>query len=165
MTVRPTSSSLSPSLPGGLGDALTKVFFGIGLALPLLTGTISVLFIQFGLMTSVEIYPWDNVLSDLFFLTLFVTPESICVYLFHNKVIKRFLARMGYVVILVFVYANYILLPPSTYFLLPETFATLIWAIWPALVALALGFSVGKIESKGVMGERSSIGQSLPRKK
>jgi hypothetical protein len=150
---------LSLSLPGGLGDALTKVYFGIGLALPLLTGTLSVLFIQLGLITKVEIYPWDNILSDLYFLTLFVTPESICVYLFHNKVIKSFLARMGYIVILVFVYANYVLLPPSTYYVLPETFATLVWALWPAIVALALGFAAGRIESKGVLGERLRIAQ------
>ncbi len=152
--------SLSLSLPGGLGDVLTKVFFGIGLALPLLTGSLSILFIQLGLMSKVEIYPWDNMLSDLYFLTLVVTPESICIYLFHSKVIKRFLARMGYAVILVFVYANYVFLPPSTYSFLPETAATLVWAVWPALVALALGFVVGKVESKGILGERSSIGQS-----
>ena len=160
MTVRRDSLSLSLSLPGGLGDALTKVFFGIGLALPLLTGSLSILFIQLGLMSKVEVYPWDNMLSDLYFLTLFVTPESICVYLFNNKVIKRFLARMGYAVILVFVYANYIFLPPSTYSFLPEASATLVWAVWPAVVALALGFVVGKIESKGVLGERFRIGQS-----
>jgi hypothetical protein len=110
-------------------------------------------------MTKVEIYPWDNILSDLYFLTLFVTPESICVYLFHNKVVKSFLARMGYIVILVFVYANYALLPPSTYSFLPETSATLVWALWPALIALALGFVAGKIESRGVLGERFRIGQ------
>jgi hypothetical protein len=160
VSARRSSLSLSLSLPGGLGAALTKVFFGIGLALPILTGTLSILFIQLGLMTRVEVYPWDNVLSDLYFLTLFVTPESICVYLFQNKVIKRFLARMGYAVILVFVYANYVLLPPSTYSFLPETPATLVWALWPAIIALALGFVVGKIESKEVLGERFRIDQS-----
>ena len=160
MTVSRSSLRLSLSLPGGLGDALTKVYFGIGLAMPVLTGALSVLFVQFGLMTKVEIYPWDNILSDLYLLTLLLTPESICVYLFHNKVIKGFMARMGYVVILVFVYANYVLLPPSTYSFLPETSATLVWALWPALVAVALGFAAGKIESRGILGERSSIGQS-----
>jgi hypothetical protein len=160
VTVSRSSSILSLSLPGGLGDALAKVYFGIGLALPLLTGALSILFVQLGLMTRVEIYPWDNILSDLYFLTLFVTPESICVYLFRKKIIKSFLARMGYVVVLVFVYANYVLLPPSTYTFLPETSATLVWALWPALLVLALGFVAGKIESRGVLGERVSIGQT-----
>lgn len=152
--------SLSLSLPGGLGDALTKVYFGIGLAMPVLTGALSVLFVQLGLMTTVEVYPWDNILSDLYLLTLLLTPESICVYFFHNKVIKGFLARMGYIVILVFLYANYVFLPPSTYSFLPETFATLVWALWPALVAVGLGFVAGRVESRGVLGERTSIGQS-----
>lgn len=160
MTIERGSSNLSPSLPGGLGDALTKVFFGIGLALPLLTGLLSILFIQLGLMGNVEIYPWDNMLSDLYLLTLFVTPESICVYFFHKKVIKRFLTRMGYAVILVFVYANYVLLPPSTYSFLPVTSATLVWALWPPFIALALAFVVGKIESKEVLGERLRMDQS-----
>jgi hypothetical protein len=151
---------LSLSLPGGLGDALTKVYFGIGLAMPVLTGALSVLFVQLGLMTTVEVYPWDNILSDLYLLTLLLTPESICVYFFHNKVIKGFLARMGYIVILVFLYANYVFLPPSTYSFLPETFATLVWALWPALVAVGLGFVAGRVESRGVLGERTSIGQS-----
>lgn len=160
MTIERGSSNLSPSLPGGLGNALTKVFFGIGLALPLLTGLLSILFIQLGLMGNVEIYPWDNMLSDLYLLTLFVTPESICVYFFHKKVIKRFLTRMGYAVILVFVYANYVLLPPSTYSFLPVTSATLVWALWPPFIALALAFAVGKIESKEVLGERLRMDQS-----
>jgi hypothetical protein len=160
VTVKRSSLSLNLGLPGGLGDTLAKVFFGIGLALPVLTGTLSILFVQLGLMSTAEIYPWDNILSDLYFLTLFVTPESICVYFFHNKVIRRFLARMGYLVVLVFVYANYVLLPPSTYYFLPETSATLLWALWPALVALALGFVAGKIESREVLGERLHIGQS-----
>jgi len=160
VTATRNPASLSLRLPVGLGNSLTKVYFGIGLALPLLTGTLSILFIQLGLMTKVEIYPWDNILSDLYFLTLIVTPESICVYFFHNKVIKSFLTRMGYVVILVFVYANYVLLPPSTYAFLPEAFATFAWALWPAIIALALGFAVGEIESRGVLGERLSIGQS-----
>lgn len=149
------------SLLGDPGGVFTRVFFGIGLALPLLTGSLSILFIQLGLMNSVEIYPWDNILSDLYFLTLFVTPESICVYLFREKIVRGFLARMGYAVVLVFVYANYVLLPPSTYSFLPEASATLVWALWPAFVALALGFVVGKIESKGVLRERHSIGRSM----
>jgi hypothetical protein len=151
---------LSLSLPGNLGDALTKVYFGIGLTMPVLTGALSILFVQLGLMTRVEVYPWDNILSDLYLLTLLLTPESICVYLFRKKIIKSFMARMGYVVILVFVYANYVLLPASTYSFLPETSATLVWALWPAVIALALGFVAGKIESRGVLGERLSIGQS-----
>jgi len=128
--------------------------------MPVLTGALSVLFVQLGLMTTVEVYPWDNILSDLYLLTLLLTPESICVYFFHNKVIKGFLARMGYIVILVFLYANYVFLPPSTYSFLPETFATLVWALWPALVAVGLGFVAGRVESRGVLGERTSIGQS-----
>lgn len=152
--------SLSQSLPAPLTGALVKAFFGIGLVLPLLTATLSLLFIQLGLMTNVEVYPWDNILSDLYFLTLFVTPESICVYLFHNKMIKSFMARMGYIVILVFIYANYVLLPASTYSFLSEGAATVVWALWPALLALAAGFLAGKIESKGVLGERLRIGQS-----
>ncbi len=160
MTTKRSSSDFSASPPGGLGGTLTRVFLVIGLALPLLTGLLSVLFIRLGLMGSVEIYPWDNMLSDLYFLTLFVTPESICVYLFHRKIVEGFLARMGYVIILVFVYANYVLLPSSTYSFLSETTATLVWAAWPALIALALGFVVGKIESRGILGERSRIGQS-----
>ena len=160
MTVGRSSLSLSLSLPGSLGDALTKVYFGIGLTMPVLTGALSILFVQLGLMTRVEVYPWDNILSDLYLLTLLLTPESICVYLFRKKIIKSFMARMGYVVILVFVYANYVLLPASTYSFLPETSATLVWALWPAVIALALGFVAGKIESRGVLGERLSIGQS-----
>lgn len=161
MTIKRSPSGLHLSQSGNLGGALTMVFLAIGLALPFLTGSLSVLFVHLGLMGSVEIYPWDNVLSDLYFLTLFVTPESICVYLFHKKIVEGFLARMGYVVILVFVYANYVLLPPSTYSFLSETSATLVWAVWPALVALALGLVIGKVESKGIFGERSLIGQSV----
>jgi hypothetical protein len=151
---------LSLSLPGGLGDAIAKVYLGVGLAVPVLTGALSILFVQSGLMTNVEVYPWDNILSDLYLLTLLLTPESICIYLFRKKIIKSFMARMGYVVILVFVYANYVFLPASAYSFLPEAPAILLWALWPAVVALGLGFAAGKIESRGVLGERLTVGQS-----
>ena len=138
------------SQPKDLGTALAKIFFGIGLTLPLVTGVLSVLFVQLGLMTQVEIYPWDQILSVFFLLALFVTPESICVYLFHNRIIKRFLARMAFLVMVIFLYANYVFLPPSVYTILPETAGTLLWAVWPPLCTLALGFVVGKIESRQV---------------
>jgi hypothetical protein len=142
------------------GAALTKIFFGIGLTLPVVTGVLSVLFLRLGLMTSVEIYPWDQILGVLFLLALFVTPESICVYLFRNQVIKKFMARMAFVVVVFFMYANYIfLLPPSIYTFLPETAATLLWAVWPPVGTLAVGFLVGRIESKRVFIEsRQSLG-------
>lgn len=135
-------------LPSGLGTSLAKVFFGIGITLPFVTGVIAVWFAQIGLINRVEVYPWDQVLSILFLLALFVTPESICVYLFQNGVIKKFLARMAFIVMVVFLYANYIFLPPGVYTVLPETAATLLWAVWPPLATLALGFVVGKVESK-----------------
>lgn len=135
--------------PRNLGSAFTKVFFGVGLTLPVITGILSILFLQLGLMTKVEIYPWDDILSVLFLLALFITPESICVYFFHNRIIKRFMARMAFIVIVIFLYANYIfLLPPSIYSVLPETAGTLLWAVWPPVATLALGFVVGRIESK-----------------
>ena len=146
--------SLGLNQPRGLGTPLAKIFLGVGLALPVITGLLSVLFLQMGLMTQVEIYPWDDVLAVLFLLALFVTPESICVYLFHNKIIKKFMARMAFIVVVVFLYANYIfLLPPSVYTFLPETAATLLWAVWPPLCTLAAGFVVGKIESGQVFIE------------
>lgn len=142
--------SVGLELPRSLGTSLAKVFFGIGMALPFVTGLIAIAFAQVGLINRVEVYPWDQILSVLFLLALFITPESICVYLFQRMVIKKFLARMAYIVIVVFVYANYIFLPPSVYTALPEAAATLLWAVWPPLVALALGFAVGKVESKPI---------------
>jgi hypothetical protein len=137
--------------PRSLGTSLAKVFFGVGLTLPFVKGIVAVLFAQVGLISRVEVYPWDQVLSVLFVLAVFVTPESICVYLFQSKVINTFLARMAFIVIVVFLYGNYIfLLPPTIYTILPETAGTLLWAVWPALAALALGFVVGRIESKQV---------------
>jgi hypothetical protein len=143
--------SLALSQPRSLGATFSKIFFGVGLTLPVATGVLSILFLQLGLMKSVEVYPYDQILSVLFFLALLVTPESICVYLFQNGVIKRFLARMAFLVMVVFLYANYIFLPPSVYTILPVTAATLLWALWPPLAILALGFVVGKIESKQVL--------------
>jgi hypothetical protein len=135
--------------PRNLGTSLAKIFFGVGLTLPVITGVMAVLFAQVGLITSVEVYPWDQVLSVLFVLAVFVTPESICVYLFQSGVIKSFLPRMAFIVMVVFLYGNYIfLLPPSIYTFLPETAATLLWAVWPPLATLALGFVVGRVESK-----------------
>jgi hypothetical protein len=146
--------SLSLDQPRSLGTAFAKVFFGVGLALPFITGVLSVLFLRWGLMTQVEIYPWDDILSVFFLLALFVTPESICVYLFHNKIIKRFLPRMAFIVLVVFLYANYVfLLPASIYTVLPETAATLLWALWPPLATLAIGLVVGKIESRQLFVE------------
>ena len=140
--------------PRSYGTALTKIFFGIGLALPVATGVLSVLFLRLGLMTNVEIYPWDQILAVLFLLALFVTPESICVYLFRKRIIESFMAKMAFVVIVVFVYANYVfLLPPSIYSFLPETAGTLLWAVWPPVCTLAVGFVVGRIESKRVFIE------------
>jgi hypothetical protein len=137
--------------PRSLGTSLAKVFFGVGLSLPFVTGIVAVAFAQVGLISRVEVYPWDQVLSVLFVLAVFLTPESICVYLFQTKVINTFLARMAFIVVVVFLYGNYIfLLPPSIYTILPETAGTLLWAVWPALATLALGFVVGKIESKQV---------------
>lgn len=137
--------------PRSLGTSLAKLFFGVGLTFPFVTGVVAVLFVQVGLISRVEVYPWDQVLSILFVLAVFVTPESICVYLFQSKVINTFLARMAFIVIVVFLYGNYIfLLPPSIYTILPETAGTLLWAVWPALATLALGFAVGKVESKQV---------------
>jgi hypothetical protein len=141
--------SLSLNPPRDLGTAFTKVFFGVGLTLPVITGVLSILFLQLGLMTRVEIYPWDDVLAVLFLLALFITPESICVYLFHNKIIKNFMPRMAFMVIVVFLYANYIfLLPPSIYSFLPEAAGTLLWAVWPPIATLVIGLIVGRIESK-----------------
>jgi hypothetical protein len=141
--------SLTLGPPRGYGSTLAKVFFGVGLTLPVITGVVSVLFVQLGLITSIEIYPWDQILSVLFVLSVCVTPESICVYFFHNQIIKSFLPRMAFIVIVVFLYGNYIfLLPPSLYTFLPETAATLLWAVWPPLVTLAVGFAVGRVESK-----------------
>jgi len=135
--------------PGSYGNALAKIFFGVGLTLPVITGVVAVLFAQVGLIGTVEIYPWDQVLSVLFVLAVFVTPESICVYLFQTQIIKRFLTRMAFIVIVVFLYGNYIfLLPPSVYTFLPESAATLLWAVWPPLATLAVGFAVGKVESR-----------------
>lgn len=134
----------------GLGHSLAKAFFGLGLALPLVTGVLAVIYAQVGLIGSTEVHPWDDILSVLFMLALFVTPESICVYLFQSKVIRGFLARLGFVVMVVFVYGNYIFLPASVYTLLPEAAGTLVWAVWPPLCALALGFGVGRVESKQV---------------
>lgn len=142
--------SVGLELPRSLGTSLAKVFFGIGMALPFVTGLVAIAFAQVGLINRVEVYPWDQILSVLFLLALFITPESICVYLFQRMVIKKFLARMAYIVMVVFVYANYIFLPPSVYTALPEAAATLLWAVWPPLVALALGFAVGKVESKPI---------------
>jgi hypothetical protein len=141
--------SLGLDPPKDLGGILTKVFFGVGLTLPVVTGLLAVSFVQIGLMTNVEIYPWDQILGVLFLLALFVTPESICVYLFRNGIIKGFMPRMAFIVVIVFLYANYIfLLPSSVYTFLPETAATLLWAVWPAIATLAVGFLVGRIESK-----------------
>jgi len=135
--------------PRSYGNALAKIFFGVGLTLPVITGVVAVLFVQLGLITSVEIYPWDQILSVLFVLAVFVTPESICVYFFQKQIIKRFLTRMAFIVIVVFLYGNYIfLLPPSVYTFLPEAAATLLWAVWPPLATLAIGFAVGRVESK-----------------
>jgi hypothetical protein len=135
--------------PRSYGSALAKVFFGFGLTLPVITGVVAVLFAQAGLISSVEIYPWDQILSVLFVLAVFVTPESICVYFFHNQIIKRFLTRMSFIVIVVFLYGNYIfLIPPSVYTFLPETAATILWAVWPPIATLAIGFAVGRVESK-----------------
>jgi hypothetical protein len=142
--------TLTLDQPRSIGASFAKIFFGVGLTLPFITGVLSVLFLQLGLMTQVEIYPWDEILSVFFLLALFITPESICVYFFHNKIIKKFLARMAFMVIVVFLYANYIFLPPSVYSILPETAGTLLWAIWPPLGTLAVGFLVGRIESKHI---------------
>ena len=142
---------LGVNQPRSLGTSLAKVFFGVGLTFPFVTGIVAVAFAQVGLISQVEVYPWDQVLSILFVLAVFVTPESICVYLFQSKVINTFLARMAFIVAVVFLYGNYVfLLPPSIYTVLPETAGTLLWAIWPALATLALGLAVGKIESKEV---------------
>ena len=146
--------TLSLTEPRSLGATFAKVFFGVGLTLPVVTGVLSVLFVQAGLMTTVEIYPWDQILAVLFLLALFITPESICVYFFRNQIIKKFMARMAFMVIVVFLYANYIfLLPPSIYTFLPETAGTLLWALWPPVCTLAAGFVVGRIESKQVFIE------------
>ena len=140
--------SLTLVQPKSLGTTASKIFFGVGLALPAATAALSLLYIPLGLMTTSEVYPWDQVLSILFFLAIIVTPESICVYFFQNKIIKRFLARMAYVIMVVFLYANYIFLPPGVYTVLPVAVATLIWAVWPSLATIALGFAVGKIEAR-----------------
>jgi hypothetical protein len=143
--------SLGIDQPRSLGTSLAKVFFGVGLTFPVVTGVIAVLFLQAGLISTVEVYPWDQILSVLFVLAVFVTPESICVYLFQGKVINTFLARMAFIVIVVFLYGNYIfLLPPSVYTILPVDAGTLLWAVWPPLATLALGFLVGRIESRRV---------------
>ena len=97
----------------------------------------------------------------LFVLAVFLTPESICVYFFYNKIINKFLPRMAFIVLVVFLYANYIfLIPPSTYTFLPEAAATFVWAIWPPALTVALGFVVGKIESKGMFIESMYSGKS-----
>jgi hypothetical protein len=137
--------------PRSLGTSLAKIFFGVGLTFPFVTGILAVSFLQEGLISRVEVYPWDQILSILFVLAVFVTPESICVYLFQSKVIKTFLARMAFIVIVVFLYGNYVfLLPPGIYTILPGAAGTLAWAVWPALATLALGFVVGRVESKQV---------------
>lgn len=134
----------------GLGRSFAKAFFGLGLALPVVTGVLAVIYAQVGLIGSAEVHPWDDVLSVLFLLALFVTPESICVYLFQRQVIRSFMARLGFVVLVVFVYANYVFLPSTIYTVLPEAAGTLLWAVWPPLCALALGFGVGRVESRQV---------------
>ena len=151
------SLSLSrPTQPRSLGTTLSKVFIGVGLAFPLLTGVLAVVYSQIGLINRVEVYPWDQILSDLFFLAVFITPESICVYLFQSQRIKRFLTRLTFVVIVVFLYANYIfLVPPSAYTFLPAAAGTLLWALWPPVATLAAGTVVGKVESKQVFGSET----------
>ena len=134
--------------PRNLGPTAAKLFFGVGLTIPVATAVLSLAFLQVGLMRGTEVYPWDQVLSVLFLTALFITPESICVYLFQNQVIKGFLAKLGFVVIVVFLYANYIFLPPGVYTALPVAAATLVWALWPAAATLALGLLVGKVESR-----------------
>lgn len=151
-TVKAESSghplTLTLSEPRSLGASFAKVFFGVGLTLPVVTGVLSVAFFEAGLIKTTEVYPWDQVLSVLFLLALFITPESICVYLFQNQIIKKFLTRMMYIVLVVFVYANYIfLIPGDVYTFLPVAGATLLWALWPPVVTLVLGFVVGRIES------------------
>jgi hypothetical protein len=143
--------TLSLGLPRSLGSTVAKFFLGVGLALPVVTGVLSLLFVQEGLINKVEVYPWDQILSVLFFLALFVTPESICVYLFQKKIIKGFLARMAFLVVVVFLYGNYIFLPASVYTVLPEAAGTLVWALWPPIAVLVLGFVVGKVESRQVL--------------
>ena len=148
--------SLTLSQPKSLGLSFARVFFGIGLTLPVVTGVLSVAFLQMGLMTGVEVYPWDQVLSVLFLLALFITPESICVYLFQTQRIKRSLTRIFFIVIVIFLYANYVfLLPPDVYTFLPVTAATLLWALWPPIATLAAGLVVAKIESKQVFGSET----------
>jgi hypothetical protein len=136
--------------PRNLGPTAAKVFFGVGLTIPVATAVLSLAFLQLGFMKEAEVYPWDQVLSVLFLTALFITPESICVYLFKSQVIKGFLARLGFVVIVVFLYANYIFLPPSLYTALPVTAATLVWALWPPAATLGVGLLVGRIESRQV---------------
>ena len=148
--------SITLSQPKSLGLSFAKIFFGIGLTLPVVTGVLSLAFLRMGLMTGVEVYPWDQVLSVLFLLALFITPESICVYLFQTQRIKRFLTRMVFIVIVIFMYANYVfLLPPNIYTFLPVTAGTLLWALWPPVATLALGLVVGKIESKQVFSSET----------
>jgi hypothetical protein len=143
--------NLGLDAPSGLGTSLAKIFFGVGLTFPFVTGIAAVVFFQEGLISRVEVYPWDQILSVLFVLAVFVTPESICVYLFQSKVIKTFLARMAFIVAVVFLYGNYVfLIPPSVYTIMPETAGTLLWAVWPPLATLAVGFAVGRVESKQV---------------
>jgi hypothetical protein len=132
------------------GPTAVKLFFGVGLAIPVATGMLSLAFLRLGLMSGAEVYPWDQVLSVLFLTALFITPESICVYLFKSQIIRGPLARLGFVVIVVFLYGNYILLPPSVYTALPVMAATLLWALWPPAATLAAGLLVGRIEARQI---------------
>ncbi len=134
------------------GPALARAFLVVGLALPVATGALSVLYAQVGLIGSVEVHPWDDILSALFLLGLFVTPESICVYLFQRGVVRSFMARLCFVVMVVFLYADYVFLPASVYTFLPEAAGTLLWAVWPPLAAVAVGYAVGWVESKQAPG-------------